>query len=162
MSGVYDSKNVDKTFQIQAQNKLLKDEYETKRHISQSAEINDTKAQYQTEMYDSLKTVNTYLLFLYYLFFIVIHVLFAEQYFRGIPRNDVADAIWFTIFFIYPAVIYYVEMYIYSGIMYILSFVYGNSYVYNFDKALLNTSFYLAPNENTTNTASPSAIVNIT
>ena len=145
-----------KTAEIKTQNELLKQEYNTKRDISQNAQINDKKARYQTEMYESLKTINIYLLFFYYFLFVIIHVLFAEQYFRGIKRNELVDSIWFTIFFIYPPVIYFVETYIYFGIMYMLSFIYGNTYVYNFDKMLLNTSFYVAPNPDTANSAMPS------
>jgi hypothetical protein len=154
MSGVYSEES--KEAQIKAQNELLKKEYNAKTNSTQNPQINNKKAVYQTEMYESLKTVNTYLLFFYYFLFIIIHVLFAEQYFRGIKRDEVVDSIWFTIFFVYPAVIYYVETYIYFGIMYVLSFIYGNTYVYNFDKMLLNTSFYVAPNPDTTNSAMPS------
>ena len=154
MNGVYSDPS--KEAQIKAQNELLKQEYIAKTNHSQNPQINNKKAVYQTDMYESLKTVNIYLLFFYYFLFIIIHVLFAEQYFRGIKRDEVVDSIWFTIFFIYPAVIYFVETYIYFGIMYVLSFIYGNTYVYNFDKMLLNTSFYVAPNPDTTNSAMPS------
>jgi len=156
MSGVYSEEP--KEAEIKAQNELLKQEYIAKTNNSQNPQINNKKAGYQTEMYESLKTVNTYLLFFYYFLFIIIHVLFAEQYFRGIKRDEVVDSIWFTIFFIYPAVIYFVETYIYFGIMYVLSFIYGNTYVYNFDKMLLNTSFYVAPNPDTSNSAMASMI----
>ena len=154
MSGVYLDEL--KEAEIKAQNQLLKKEYNDKISSPQSAQINNKKAVYQTEMYESLKTMNIYLLFFYYFLFIIIHVLFAEQYFRGIKRDEVVDSIWFTIFFIYPAVIYFVESYIYFGIMYVLSFIYGNTYVYNFDKMLLNTSFYVPPNMDTSNSAMPS------
>ena len=158
MSGVYSEPSKEKEAEIKAQNELLKQEYNAKTNNSQSANITDKKARYQTEMYESLKTANTYLLFFYYFLFIIIHVLFAEQYFRGVKRDEVVDSIWFTIFFIYPAVIYFVETYIYFGIMYVLSFIYGNTYVYNFDKMLLNTSFYVAPNPDTSNSAMASMI----
>lgn len=159
MSGVYSEQS--KEAEIKAQNELLKQEYHAKTNNSQSANITGKKAVYQTEMYESLKTANTYLLFFYYFLFIIIHVLFAEQYFRGIKRDEVVDSIWFTIFFIYPAVIYFVETYIYFGIMYVLSFIYGNTYVYNFDKMLLNTSFYVDPNPNTSNSAMPSMGIHV-
>lgn len=151
--GVYDPAKTTKAEEIKTQNNLLMAEYNTKKGISHNRQVNDKKAHYQTEMYESLKTVNTYILFFYYFLFILIHVLFAEQYFRGIKRNEVIDTIWFTWFFVYPAAIYYIEMYAYFGVMYVLSFIYGQSYVYSFDKALLNTNFYLNPNPDTSNSA---------
>lgn len=139
---------------IQTQNWLLIHENE----IAQNVQINDTKTRYQTEMYNSVKTANIYLLFFYYFLFILIHILLAEQYFRGVARNHTVDTIWFTVFFLYPLVIYYVETYVYFGVMYLMSMIYGTSYIPNFDKALLHTNFYLTPNINTANTAMPNNV----
>jgi hypothetical protein len=106
----------------------------------------ESKTYYQTKMVESVKTVNTYLLFFYYFLFILIHVLFAEQYFRGVKRNEVVDTLFFTWFFIYPAVIYYVEAYLYFAITYVWSFISGSSYVFDFDKLFIKTDFYAEPN----------------
>jgi len=146
---------------IQSQNRVLYDEINNNKTILQDSEINKKKAQYQMEMYESLTSVNTLLLFFYYFCFVLIHVLLAEHYFRGIKRNEIVDTLWFTLFFIYPAIIYYVEMYIYQAYHYITSFIYGNTYVYNFDRALLNTDFYLAPNSDTTNSGIPTIAANL-
>jgi hypothetical protein len=130
---------------VKAQTELLKSEIETKRNIGQTALVNESKTHYQEEMAGSLKILNTYLLYFYYFLFILIHVLFAEQYMRGVKRDEVMDTILFTWFFIFPAVIYYLESYIYFGITYIISFIYGNAYVYNFNKLFMNTDFYAEP-----------------
>lgn len=152
MSGVYNDPGA--TAKIQAQNALLKQEYAT----METTRIQDTKTRYQTEMVESLKTANLYLLFFYYFLCMLILVLFVEQYFRGIIRNYKLDAGMFTLFLLFPLVIYHVETYIYFGVMYMISLIYGSAYVFNFDKALLNTDFYVTPNSNTANTAMPSAI----
>jgi len=138
-----------KVAEIIGQTEALKQEYETKKQIASNRDVYQKKAQYQMEMTASLKTVNTYLLFFYYFLFILIHGLFAEQYFRGIQRNEIVDSIVFTGFFIYPAVIYYIESYIYFAISYVLAYIYGNSYVYQFDKWLTWTDFYLDPSVST-------------
>jgi hypothetical protein len=140
-------RNKPKASEVQSQNALLMDEYVTKQNVLQNAQLNTTKTQYQTEMYETIKHVNTYLLFLYYFGVILVHVILLEQYFRGIKPNHTVTIILFVLFFIYPAVIYYVEMYVYSAITYMLSFVYGSTYIYRFDQALLNTDFYLPPPE---------------
>ena len=138
-------KDPSKASQVQTQNALLIDEYSSKQKLLQNTQLHDTKMHYQTGMYETLKNVNTYLLFFYYFVFIVVHALLLEQYFRGINMNKYVTAILFILLLVYPAIIYYVEMYVYSAIMYILSFIYGSTYVYSFDKALLNTDFYLPP-----------------
>ena len=101
-------------------------------------------SQYQTDMYSSLKMVNTVLVFTYLFLFTLIHVLFLEQYLRGIPRSELWDTIWLTVFFLYPYLIYLVESSIYFGITYVLSFIYGKTYVYDFDKWLMLMDFYRA------------------
>jgi hypothetical protein len=131
--------------QIVEQTRLLKKELETDKHQEMIGRVNETKTHYQQEMTESLKTFNTYLLFFYYFLFILIHVLFAEQYFSGIKRNELVDSLWFTWFFIYPAVIYHLESYIYFAFSYIASFIYGKSYVYDFNSLFVNTDFYKEP-----------------
>jgi hypothetical protein len=134
-----------KVEEIIGQTEILKREWESTKNIESNRNVYETKTQYQMDMTASLKTVNTYLLYFYYFLFILIHILFAEQYYSGIQRNEIVDGIVFTGFFIYPAVIYFIESYIYFGITYILSYIYGNSYVYQFDKLLMGTDFYKDP-----------------
>ena len=152
-----------KVQEILEQTKLLKNEVDTNRTIASNRDVYDTKTRYQMEMTQSLKSLNTYILFFYYFLFVLIHGLFAEQYFRGIHRNEVVDSIVFTGFFVYPAVIYFVESYIYFGITYILSFIYGTTYVYNFNKLFTTTNFYEAPVAGGTSISGlPSLTVNLT
>ena len=152
-----------KVDEIIGQTEILKREYELNKNIETNRNVYETKTKYQMDMTASLKTVNTYLLFFYYFLFILIHVLFAEQYFRGIKRNEIVDAIVFTGFFIYPAVIYFIESYIYFGITYVLSYIYGNSYVYQYDKLLMATDFYQDPKAaGQVNSALPSLTVHTT
>ena len=105
------------------------------------------KTKYQTEMYASVKYVNDILLIFYALLFSVIHVLIFVQYVQGVKRDEIADTVWLTVFFLYPYLIYYVEKTIYSGVMYTLSLIYGTTYVYQFDKLLLFTDFYADPDK---------------
>ena len=131
--------------QIKAQTAAIQNEIDSLRQLEMSGNVNNRKTEYQMEMTQSLQTVNTYLLFFYYFLFLLIHVLLAEQYFRGITRNEMIDTIWFTGFFLYPLVIYYIESYLYFAFSYILAFIYGKSYVYNFNSLLVNTDFYQDP-----------------
>lgn len=103
-------------------------------------------AEYQQDMYHAVKYVNTVLVILYMFLFTVIHVLFLEQYLRGIQRSEFWDSIWLTLFFCYPYFIYLVEQGVYFMITYIASFIYGNTYVYQFDQIMMNTDFYSPPN----------------
>ena len=130
---------------INAQTNAIKNETDSLRQLEMSGNVNNRKTEYQMEMTQSLRTFNTYLLYFYYFLFLLIHVLLAEQYFRGIKRNELIDTIWFTGFFLYPVVIYYIESYLYFAFSYILAFIYGKSYVYNFNSLLVNTNFYQDP-----------------
>jgi hypothetical protein len=103
------------------------------------------KSNYQMEMYNSVKFVNQVFLFLYVVFFSIIHLLLLVQYIRGVKRDEVADTIWLTILFWYPYLIYYVEKTIYFCITYFFSLIYGQTYVYQFDQLLLFTDFYADP-----------------
>lgn len=131
--------------EIDAQTAAIKNEINSLHQLKMSGDVSNRKTEYQMEMTQSLQTVNTYLLFFYYFLFLLIHVLLAEQYFRGITRNEMVDTIWFTGFFLYPLVIYYVESYLYFAFSYILAFIYGKSYVYNFNSLFVNTDFYQEP-----------------
>lgn len=130
---------------IQAQTAAINNEFKVLKQLEMTGNVNNRKTEYQTEMTQSLQTINTYLLFFYYFLFLLIHVLLAEQYFRGIQRDEFIDTIWFTWFFLYPLVIYYIESYVYYAISYIMSFIYGTSYVYKFNSLFINTDFYQDP-----------------
>lgn len=128
-------------------------DYQNKKITEQIGKINtdnttyQARANYQMTMYSSVKYVNQILIAIYIILFTLIHVLFLVQYLQGVKRNEIADTVWLTVFFFYPYLIYYLEKVIYSGISYVLSFIYGNSYVYQFDQILMMTDFYKDPGE---------------
>lgn len=97
------------------------------------------------EMYSAVKYVNDVLLFFYIILFTVLHVLFLVQYLTGVKRDEIADTIWLSVFFFYPYLIYYVERTIYFAFAYFAAFIYGKTYVYQFDQLLLFTDFYSDP-----------------
>ena len=113
---------------------------------SNSTNTYKAKTNYQTEMYNSLKYINELFVVFYVVLFSVLHGLFLQQYLEGVKRDEVKDTIWLTFFFLYPYLIYYLEKNIYFGITYVLSLIYGQTYVYEFDKLLLFTDFYNEPN----------------
>ena len=106
------------------------------------------KSNYQMQMYNSVKFVNQILLISYIVLFSVIHLLLLVQYAQGVKRDEIADTIWLSVFFFYPYLIYYLERIIYFCITYVLSFIYGQTYVYQFDNLLLFTDFYTDPGMN--------------
>ena len=130
---------------IYAQTESINYEINQLKQLEMTGNVNNRKTEYQTSMTQSLQTINTYLLFFYYFLFLLIHVLLAEQYFRGLKRDEMMDTIWFTWFFLFPLVIYYIEAYVYFAVSYMLAFIYGRSYVYNFNDIMLQTNFYQAP-----------------
>ena len=144
---------------INAQTDAINYEINQLKHLEMTGNVNNRKTEYQTVMTQSLQTINTYLLFFYYFLFLLIHVLLAEQYFRGVKRNETIDTIWFTWFFLFPLVIYYIEAYVYFAVSYMLAFIYGRSYVYNFNDIMLQTNFYQAPVDVDTNV--PTLAVNL-
>ena len=111
----------------------------------ESTNVYIEKAKYQMDMYNSVKFVNGLLLLFYIIVFTVIHVMFISQYISGVKRNEVADTFWLSIFFFYPYMIYYIERNLYFAITYVLSFIYGKTYVSNFDKLLLFDEYYAEP-----------------
>jgi len=129
---------------VEKQNTQLENE---SKQISQQIAMYERRANYQADMYAAVKYFNQFLIFFYLFLFTLIHVLFLEQYMRGIERSEFWDTIWLTFFFLYPYFIYLVEEYVYFGITYVLSFIYGNTYVYEFDKILMMTDFYAEPTE---------------
>lgn len=108
----------------------------------------DEKSNYQMEMYNSIKFLNQSFLVFYIILFAAIHILLLVQYIQGVNRDEIADTVWLTILFWYPYLIYYLEKTIYFCITYILSLIYGKTYVYQFDKLLLFTDFYSDPGMN--------------
>ena len=106
------------------------------------------KSNYQMEMYNSIKFLNQAFLVTYVIMFTIIHVLLLVQYIQGVARDEIADTVWLTILFFYPYLIYYLERTIYFCITYLLSLIYGKTYVYQFDKLLLFTDFYADPGMN--------------
>ncbi len=117
---------------------------ETKR-LEENANNYNEKTNYQMQMYASIKYLNQVFLGVYIILFIVIHVLLLLQYLQGIKRDAVKDTIWLLFFFLFPYLIYYVEMVIYFGITYLFALIYGQTYVYKFDNLLLFTDYYADP-----------------
>lgn len=103
------------------------------------------KSRYQDNMYQSVKYFNQFLLVLYGALFIYIHGIFLYEYIIGKKRDEIADTIWLTVFFLYPYVIYPLEQVVYFAITYLLALIYGKTYVYQFDQWLTGTDFYKNP-----------------
>lgn len=102
----------------------------------------ERKNNYQYEMFSNLKTVNTVLVFFYLFLFTLIHVLFLEQYLRGVERSEFWDTVWLTVFFLYPYLMYLFEQGVYFLVTYILSYIYGKTYVYEFNSLFLSPLYY--------------------
>jgi len=103
------------------------------------------KAKYQMDMYHSVKFVNNILLGIYMIAFIYVHFIFLTQYLSGVKRNATADTFWLIVLFLYPYLIYYLERKVYFMITYVLSFIYGKTYVSKFDQLLLSDEYYAEP-----------------
>jgi hypothetical protein len=133
--------------------KLVKDQNDKisaqKSQVAQKTSMYTRRANHQADMYMAVKYFNQFLIFFYLFLFTLIHVLFLEQYMRGIERSEFWDTIWLTFFFLYPYFIFLVEEYVYFGIAYVISFIYGQTYVHEFDKILLMTDFYAEPTPTT-------------
>lgn len=113
--------------------------------IKERSDTYTEKTKYQMQMYNSIKYLNQILLFFYILLFTIIHVLLLVQYLQGVKRDEIADTVWIFVFFFYPYLIYYIEKTIYFCITYLLSLIYGKTYVYQFDQLLLFTDYYADP-----------------
>jgi len=113
-----------------------------------SVDIDTAERRYE-HMFDSyslMKLVNTGLVYFYLFLFTVIHVLFFEQYLRGIPRSEFWDSVWLTVFFTYPYLIFFFEYYIYEGFMYIVSIVHSKIYVPgDFNNIITGVDMYKNP-----------------
>ena len=112
------------------------------RETVETANTYTEKAKHQMDMYNSVKFVNRILLILYILVFIFIHIILISQYSSGVKRSAAADTFWLCILFLYPYLIYYLERKIYFAITYVLSLLYGKTYVSKFDKLLLFNEYY--------------------
>ena len=113
--------------------------------IDDKTNTNKEKTKYQLEMYESVKFVNQLLLIFYIILFSSIHILLLVQYIQGVKRDATTDTIWLIVLFFYIYLIYYIESVIYFGVTYLLSLIYGQTYVYQFDQMLLFTDFYSDP-----------------
>ena len=107
-----------------------------------SSHTYQAKTNYQMEMYSAVKYVNQLFLLFYIILFTVIHVLFLQQYIQGVKRDEIKDSIWLTFFFLYPYLIYYVERILYFCVTYPLALIYGQSYVFQFDRLMLFNEYY--------------------
>jgi hypothetical protein len=105
----------------------------------------ERKNNYQYEMYLNLKTLNTVLVFFYLFLFTLIHVLFLEQYLRGIERSEFWDSVWLTVFFCYPYLMYLFEQGVYFVVTYVLAYIYGKTYVYDFNSIFISPMYYANP-----------------
>ena len=121
------------------QNEKMKTEIET---VKNKLATYEQKNNYQYDMYSNLKTINTVLVFFYLFLFTLIHVLFLEQYLRGVERSELWDSIWLTVFFCYPYLIYLFEQGVYFVITYIQAYFYGKTYVYDFNSLFLSPLYY--------------------
>lgn len=134
---------------VEDQNAKLQTEIES---VNAQLTSYERKNDYQYEMYSNLKILNTVLVFFYLFLFTLIHVLFLEQYLRGVERSEFWDSVWLTVFFLYPYLMYLFEQGVYFCITYILAYLYGKTYVYDFNKLVMGSMYYTD--------AIPSSIVN--
>ena len=101
---------------------------------------------HQADTYNTIRLANYLLIFAYAFFFVLIHVLYADQYLRGVPRNEIVDSIFLTIFFLYPYLIYSVEGYFYDAIMGIWAYLYSKTNIPSLDSLFASSTYYEAPN----------------
>lgn len=97
--------------------------------LQMESDANERRYEHMHERHSLMKLVNTGLVYFYLLLFTTIHVLFFEQYLRGVPRSELWDSIWLTVFFLYPYLIFLIEYYIYEGLMYLSALVHSKIYV---------------------------------
>lgn len=121
------------------QNEKMQNEIDT---VKNKLAAYEQKNSYQYEMYSNVKTFNTVLVFFYLFLFTLIHVLFLEQYLRGVERSELWDSIWITVFFCYPYLMYLFEQWVYFVVTYVLAYFYGKTYVYEFNSLFLSPLYY--------------------
>lgn len=116
------------------------------KQIRLDADANERRYEHMFGSFSIMKLVNTGLVYFYLLLFTTIHVLFFEQYLRGIPRSELWDSIWLTVFFVYPYLIFLIEYYIYEGIMYVNSLIHSKIYVPgDFNSIITGVDMYKSP-----------------
>ena len=155
---------------VDDQNNLLDKQIQELKDSGLRAERN---ADYQAQMYASVQIFNNILVFIYYVIFVVLHILFLEIYLRGETNGDSGTTkikIFIGVliciaFFIYPYVIFTVEKFLYTIVTYLWAWISGQKYVYRFDQLFSSTSFYTNPDPNyylKTDSASDQNILNQT
>jgi len=128
---------------IVSQNQLI-DQQTDEFHIN--IKTAQQRHDYQTKMFHNLEFLNFGMIFVYTVIFILVKVLILEQYYKQtVVRDEWTDSIILTLFFLYPFLIYSVEMYLYDFVMMIVSYFYGMSRVPEFDDLLTGTDFYKNP-----------------
>lgn len=110
------------------------------------SDANERRYEHMHERHSLMKLVNTMLVYFYLLMFTTIHVLFFEQYLVGVPRSELWDSIWLTVFFLYPYLIFLIEYYIYEGIMYVNALIHSKIYVPgDFNSIVTGVDMYNSP-----------------
>ncbi len=96
----------------------------------------------QSDMYQSIKFVNSALIAFYIFLFIMLHIFLFKQYIDGVPRNEWKDSFWITIFFLYPYMIYMIQSWIYKAGLYIWSMITGTIYIPKFHRLFVMSDYY--------------------
>ncbi len=122
---------------IQTQNHVLTEKNAELESLTRVAETNYRQT---AQMQNTLHIINTFLLFFYGFVFVLIHIMYAVQYWNGVQRNEWVDSIMLTVFFAYPYLIYSFESYIYDVLMSVVNSLFGTSYIPSLDIAMGNLS----------------------
>jgi hypothetical protein len=107
--------------------------------------VQEQSYRYIAETRNVLRIFNTFLLFIYAFFFILIHVMYGVQYYQGIPRNELVDSVMLTVFFFYPYLIYSVEAYIFDMFAFFAKFILGVANIPSLDIFMGNLTKYDNP-----------------
>jgi hypothetical protein len=128
---------------VSTQNSLIDSQSDELYH---QIDTNNQNQAYQQKMFHNLESLNFFLQFIYAILFILTKVLILEQYYnKTVVRDEWIDSIVLTLFFLYPFLIYSVEMYIYQFISTIIGYLYGTTQIPNFDDLFSQTDFYKPP-----------------
>lgn len=129
---------------IRKQNDII---YASKKKLSAQTDVYIRKAQYVN---DSILIVRRYAGILFWVYWIVIVgivVSVGMQYAKGTTsRNKWVDGLILAGFVLFPFTIYTVEHYLYTGVQYLLSFVYNRVYVSDFDRIVTGSDLYSVGN----------------
>ncbi len=108
--------------------------------------VEETQYRQTAQMKNTLHIVNNILLLFYAFVFVLIHVMYAVQYWNGVPRNEWVDSIMLVVLFLYPYLIYSIESYIYDLIASLTKTFLGTSYIPSLDFVMGNlTKFDMPP-----------------